>query len=201
MTVYLIISLQKIPYMHRIYMVLANPNHFTSRYTQYSCLCRSVTQNPSSLAPRPSKPTDIILLIILHPATHNTRVGQNRIYTPYMTVYLIISLQKLPYMHRIYMVLANPNHFTSRYTQYSCLCRSVTQNPSSLAPRPSKPTDIILLIILHPATHNTRVGQNRIYTPYMTVYLVISLQKIPYMHRIYMVLANATQNTLVCVGQ
>jgi len=42
------------------------------------------------------------------------RVGQNRIYTPYMTVYLVDSLQKIPYMHRIYiyiyiyMVLANP---------------------------------------------------------------------------------------------
>ena len=37
------------------------------------------------------------------------RVGQNRMYTPYMTVYLVISLPKLPYIHRIYMVLANPS--------------------------------------------------------------------------------------------
>jgi len=36
------------------------------------------------------------------------RVGQNRIYTPYMTVYLMISLPKILYIHRIYMVLANP---------------------------------------------------------------------------------------------
>ena len=36
------------------------------------------------------------------------RVGQNRIHTPYMTVYLVISLPKFPYIHRIYMVLANP---------------------------------------------------------------------------------------------
>ena len=36
------------------------------------------------------------------------RVGQSRIYTPYMTVYMVISLPKLPYIHRIYMVLANP---------------------------------------------------------------------------------------------
>ena len=41
---------------------------------------------------------------------HICRVGQNRIYTPYMTVYLVISLPKLPYIHRIYMVLANPTH-------------------------------------------------------------------------------------------
>jgi len=36
------------------------------------------------------------------------RVGQNRIYTPYMTIYLVISLPIIPYTHRIYMVLANP---------------------------------------------------------------------------------------------
>ena len=36
-------------------------------------------------------------------------VGQNRIYTPYLTVYLVISLPKIPYLHRIYMVLANPS--------------------------------------------------------------------------------------------
>ena len=36
------------------------------------------------------------------------RVGQNLTYTPYMTVYLVISLPKMPYTHRIYMVLANP---------------------------------------------------------------------------------------------
>jgi len=38
------------------------------------------------------------------------RVGQNRMYTPYMTVYLMISLPKIPYIHRIYMVLANPSN-------------------------------------------------------------------------------------------
>ena len=27
-----------------------------------------------------------------------------------MTVYLVISLPKIPYIHRIYMVLANPTH-------------------------------------------------------------------------------------------
>ena len=42
-----------------------------------------------------------------------TRVGQNRIYTPYMTVYLVISLPKMPYTHRIYVVLANPTYNSS----------------------------------------------------------------------------------------
>jgi negative regulator of sigma E activity len=42
-----------------------------------------------------------------------------------------------------------------------------------------------------------RVGQNRIYTPYMAVYLVIPLPKIPYMHRIYMVLTNSIYRMLL----
>jgi len=42
--------------------------------------------------------------------SHMSRVGQNHIYTPYMTVYLVISLPKIPYIHRTYMVLANPTH-------------------------------------------------------------------------------------------
>jgi hypothetical protein len=41
---------------------------------------------------------------------HMCRVGQNRIYTPYMTVYLVIFLPKKPYTHRVYMVLANPRN-------------------------------------------------------------------------------------------
>jgi uncharacterized membrane protein YidH (DUF202 family) len=46
-------------------------------------------------------------------AVNMNRVGQNRIYTPYMTVYLVIALLKLPYTNRIYMVLANPKYETS----------------------------------------------------------------------------------------
>jgi len=38
------------------------------------------------------------------------RVGQNRVYTPYMTVYLVISRPNEPYIHRLYTVLANPSH-------------------------------------------------------------------------------------------
>ena len=41
------------------------------------------------------------------------KVGQNRIYTPYMTVYMVISLPKIPYTHRMYMVLANPRYAAS----------------------------------------------------------------------------------------
>ena len=38
------------------------------------------------------------------------RVGQNRLYTLYVTIYLVIPLPDIPYMHRIFMVLANPNN-------------------------------------------------------------------------------------------
>ena len=46
------------------------------------------------------------------------RVGQNRIYTPHMTVYLVTSLPKIPCINSIYMVLANPTYITP-----SCPCR------------------------------------------------------------------------------
>ena len=43
---------------------------------------------------------------------HICRADQNRTYTPYMTVYLAISLPKILDMHRLYTILANPNHYT-----------------------------------------------------------------------------------------
>ena len=59
------------------------------------------------------------LLIQKHAWTNHVwtilfRVGQNRIYTPYMTVYMVSSLPKIPYTHRKYMVLANPKCVASR---------------------------------------------------------------------------------------
>ena len=42
------------------------------------------------------------------------RVGQNRICAPYMTVYLVIPLPKITYIHHLHMVLANP--------MYVCMC-------------------------------------------------------------------------------
>ena len=42
------------------------------------------------------------------PGAYICRAGQNCIYTPYMAVCMVISLPKIPYVHRIYMVLANP---------------------------------------------------------------------------------------------
>jgi len=44
------------------------------------------------------------------------RVGQNRICTPYMTVYSVNYLSGIPYIHRKYMVLANPSNFHAKNT-------------------------------------------------------------------------------------
>jgi len=36
-------------------------------------------------------------------------------YSPYMTVYSVISLPKIPYMYALYKVLANPSYVSSLY--------------------------------------------------------------------------------------
>jgi hypothetical protein len=53
------------------------------------------------------------------------RVGQNRIITPYMTVYLVISLPKIPYTHRIYMVLAKPIMYACYDRKFARVARDV----------------------------------------------------------------------------
>jgi len=61
------------------------------------------------------------------------RVGQNRIYTPYMTVCMVISLPKMPYIHRnTYkcMVLANSIHFA--WTNGSKIEKQRGKRPTAL---------------------------------------------------------------------
>ena len=53
---------------------------------------------------------------------HMTRVGQNCIYTYEYTIYLVISKPKIPYVNRIYMVLANPIHDQWEVAVVSCMC-------------------------------------------------------------------------------
>jgi len=50
-------------------------------------------------------------------ASHVCRVGQNRIYTPYMTVYIVICLPKIPYIHRNIYIYINRNIYiyTEKY--------------------------------------------------------------------------------------
>jgi len=69
------------------------------------------------------------------PSTLTARVGQNCIYTPYMTVCMVISLPKTPYKHRIYMVMANPTHRTSGWFLKSVSAACL--KPPSWPPLPS----------------------------------------------------------------
>jgi hypothetical protein len=149
-------------------------------------------------------------------------VGQSRIYAPCMTVYSVITLPKIPYTHRIYMVLANPTqalHLFAFWCALGCLICKTSLTPSAplLVPllhmQQNKHTHTHTKSCIQHATYVThtnpcvccdiyhrerrlhhllRVGQNCIYTPYMTLYIVISLLKVPYIHRIYRVLANPT---------
>jgi hypothetical protein len=41
------------------------------------------------------------------------RVGQYRLYTPYTAVYLLISLPRKTFVHRVYMAMANPTYMTT----------------------------------------------------------------------------------------
>ena len=58
------------------------------------------------LQPRSSIPAGSAL----HAAASTCGVGQSRIYAPYKTVYLVNPLPKTPYIHRIFLVLANPTY-------------------------------------------------------------------------------------------
>jgi hypothetical protein len=57
---------------------------------------------------------------------HMCRVGQDRTYTPYMTVYLVISQPNIPYLLRIYSVLANPTYVSALKSARKCV-RTVAQ--------------------------------------------------------------------------
>jgi hypothetical protein len=92
------------------------------------------------------------------------RVGQNHIYTVYIQNFWQGNHQIHSHIRCIYTVLANPIFVTLACAPGKCC--------------------FVCLYFIH------RVGQNRIYTPYMAVYLFFFLQKIPYLHRICMAMAN-----------
>ena len=63
---------------------------------------------------RPKRLYDTSLLVCVSSYAacihHMIKVGQSRMHAPYMAAHLVISLPKLPYIHRVYMVLANPTY-------------------------------------------------------------------------------------------
>ena len=64
------------------------------------------------------------------PTCHMPRVGLSCICAPYLTLYSVISLPKIPYVHRIYMVLANPAHPVSGKQCKHGACCSLSSNAS-----------------------------------------------------------------------
>ena len=99
--------------------------------------------------------------------THICRVGQNSIYTPYVTVSLVISLPKIPDITPYSYGSDQPYIFALRggcgMAAACCSICRVGQNHR----------------------HIRRVDQNRICAPYMTVYLVIPCPKYLY-YTVYM---------------
>jgi len=61
------------------------------------------------------------------------RVGQDRLYAPYMTVYLMTSLPRTPYVHRIwlYMDLANPTDGTTSHHGSAICLMTTSERPNS----------------------------------------------------------------------
>jgi len=75
------------------------------------CLPSQANLAPKHDAVHPRSTVVTPLAKVHHPLfPFMSRVGQNRIYAPYMTVYLVVSLPKTPYIHIIFMVLAKPSH-------------------------------------------------------------------------------------------
>jgi len=84
------------------------------------------------------------------------RVGQNRIYTPYMTVYIVISLPKIPYIHRIYMVLANPRNMVQHMARsfIKCVSDHCFLKPRLLWPTPPLQLALPLSLIITLRSHS-----------------------------------------------
>jgi hypothetical protein len=126
-----------------------------------------------------------------------TRVGQNYILTVYIRYYWQGNHQTYGRIGCIFTVLANPTCIpvqgVAARRWCPCWCPASPQTTSA--------TGLLILgsslCARHPClmegtrwscTH--RVGQNRIHAPYMTLYLVISQPKIPYIHHMYVILSN-----------
>ena len=74
-----------------VFMVPANPTHHLCLTVDFRAYERDIRRQTSRVN---EKAGERII-----------RICQNRIYTPYMTVYLVISLPKILYLHHVYMVL------------------------------------------------------------------------------------------------
>ena len=76
--------------------------------------------------PHTHTPTPACMCVLPHPHAHMCRVGQNRTYTSYMTLHLVISLPKIPYIHCKYVWFWPTLHMCSPPAcparQHVCVC-------------------------------------------------------------------------------
>ena len=79
------------------------------------------------------------------------RVGQNRVYTPYMTVCMMISLPKIPYIHRKYLKMYVSGQ------PYACLpaSRARTSVTAALRFNALKPACMACCWVVHTTTTHT----------------------------------------------
>jgi hypothetical protein len=134
------------------------------------------------------------------------------VYAPYMTVYLMIFLPKIPYIHRIYMVLANSTYMPCVHKMKlpsTTLCVHMIIVPSialfaygfHAQHCTCTITGHLLLIMciitgyLHLITCTiTRVGQNHIYTVCIRYFWQGNHQIYGHIRCLYTVLANPNHN-------
>jgi len=102
---------------------------------------------------------DIIHKVSPGPSPYNTcditRVGQNSISAPYTTVYLVISMSRMPCINRVYMVLAKPSDITFDPQVMTCTPESLPSIPSYIIHNLSPGSLLILylLVILSTSLH------------------------------------------------
>ena len=148
--------------------------------------------------------------IALSPGEIACRVGQNHVCTVYfagisLDIWTMCRVRPEPYIYGAYTVILEMTKYTVIYGvnirfwptltiwygAYHIAWVNPDNEPQAVGQTWDTRHDRTLAVIhLHDrisiALHIRRAGQNLIYTPYMTVCKVISLPKIPYIHRIYL---------------
>jgi len=108
---------------------------------------------------------------------------------------MVIFLPTIPYIHRIYLYM----YGSGQPYEYCWLAGCLKSGPHVLhVGLQLWERNVTRVGQSRTCTHRVwlyicKVGQNRINTPYMVVYLVISLPKIPYIHRIYIHICGSGQ--------
>ena len=150
-----------------------------------------------------------------------SRVGQNRIYTPYMTVCIVISLPKVPYTHRINLKMYGSGQpYAWEQCVYWTTSKSCQKKHQHIVSKTYWFANLPTCVVKHAPTillrwlwHGSKMlpkdgwcwrGQVRVAKLWVGLATTVPVhriwpyiwpfpcQTIPYIHRMYMVLANST---------